>query len=86
MHLIEQRGSIFERQPYRDILNDLPVVFRATPLRRQDQYLLFAKNIYAGAFTSLQLIWPGAAGRFPWDAAFDPKFAKDQPALYEKVH
>ena len=34
-------------------------------------------------FPCLQIVWPDRAGMFPWQANFDPAFAKDQMDLTE---
>lgn len=48
------------------------------------EYLGWSRWFYRGnAFPCLQIVWPDHAGKFPWEAAFDPAFCNDQPDLTE---
>ncbi|MBV8922498.1 DUF4262 domain-containing protein [Bradyrhizobium sp.] len=50
-----------------------------------DQLLVGHKACFADVpprpFPCLQLVWPDRAGRFPWQAEFDPALRKYQPLL-----
>jgi Domain of unknown function (DUF4262) len=81
--LIKQGRTLPERTPC-ELMDGLSVVFRHIPAGLQEQYLLSAAFLYGTAFKSLQLVWPDADGRFPWQAGFDSQFAAHQPALYER--
>jgi Domain of unknown function (DUF4262) len=52
--------------------------------RHYPDHLGWSVWFYGGAdFPCLQIVWPDRAGVFPWQAGFDPSFAKDQPDLTE---
>lgn len=49
---------------------------------RYPEHLGWSRWFYGGdAFPCLQLVWPDAAGRFPWEAAFDLRHRESQPDL-----
>jgi hypothetical protein len=48
--------------------------------RHYADHLGWSRWFYGGDdFPCLQIVWPDRAGAFPWEAGFDPAFAKDQP-------
>jgi hypothetical protein len=63
------RGARFEAGVQTgEILQGLAVAFVELPTAAYPSYLGYARRFYGGdEFTALQLVWPDAAGRFPWD-------------------
>jgi Domain of unknown function (DUF4262) len=44
-------------------------------------HLVVARRLLGEELTALQVVWPDPDGRFPWDAAHDPRFLVMQPLL-----
>jgi len=74
-----------------EVVGELPVRLLAVPDRFWEQSSLFAMwmNYYGSLHhperyplpSAVQLVWPDAEGRFPWDRGHDRKFLGRQPIL-----
>ncbi len=52
-----------------DLIVGLEVAFRPFPKEQYFQYLGLARKFYRDdGFDAIQLVWPDAQGRFPWDS------------------
>ncbi|MBV8700049.1 MAG: DUF4262 domain-containing protein [Bradyrhizobium sp.] len=85
---IRDRVSRGQRYAAGDVGDQLLVghktCFADVPLQCYRDYLGTAIWFYAKSprpFPCLQLVWPDRAGRFPWQAEFDPALRKYQPLL-----
>lgn len=70
------------------VLQGLPLAVRAVAPRWVQTFLGNAAW-HAGHpdLPALQVVWPDARGRFPWDPACDPDWRDEQPRLAaERVH
>ncbi|MBU6373907.1 MAG: DUF4262 domain-containing protein [Alphaproteobacteria bacterium] len=64
------------------VLADLPIYVFPVDVRHYEDHLGWSRWFYAGdAFPCLQLVWPDAAGVFPWEPEFTPEFVGLQPDL-----
>lgn len=67
------------------LLADYPVAFRPVARCWVPTFLGNAAWHYrSDEVPVLQCFWPDRAGRFPWDAEFEPALRGDQPLLFEE--
>jgi hypothetical protein len=67
-----------------EVFANLPAYAFPVAKRHYASHFGWSRWFYGGDdFPCLQIIWPDRAGVFPWEAGFDPSFAKDQPDLTE---
>jgi len=67
---------------YDDILRDYRCTFRAIPSSQYAEHLGWAMWFYEGrGFPALQLVYPDAEGRWPWDGGTSESFRKHQLIL-----
>lgn len=65
-----------------DVIERYRCAVRAVHPARISEYLDFAARIHGGAsFDCVQLVWPDAGGRFPWEEGFDRTLLRLQPLL-----
>jgi len=70
-------------QQHGDLLDGYPCAFRLVSREKYDFHLTYAQWFYKGSdFPALQMVWPDMDSRFPWEADFDERYRRDQPALY----
>jgi hypothetical protein len=76
-----QEGIRFQAGTYSDkVLEGLQVAFvRVLDLRNEDFMMSMATRLYGERVSGLQVVWPDAQGRFPWQRGFDPEFRDRQP-------
>jgi hypothetical protein len=70
--------------PYIDVhevLDGYPVRFLPVDLSIHHGYANIAEALSPVAIEVLQLCWPDAAGRFPFEPGFDPRYATIQPVI-----
>ena len=63
------------------IFDGLSAAFRAVPLVSVLDYCAAARAYYDFPPDVLQLVWPDAQGRWPWDANADAVYRLQQPVL-----
>jgi hypothetical protein len=68
-----------------DVANGLPTQFVAVPREEADKYMFATRRRHAD-YTAIQMVWPDAKGKFPWDPEFDPRFIDQQPVLRARLH
>lgn len=69
-----------------DILNNVPVQFRAVDASNIRDYFGYARWFYDySEFPAIQLIWPDKQAVFPWQKEFNQQYALDQPLLEQKL-
>jgi Domain of unknown function (DUF4262) len=75
-------------QAYPDIVeDDFPLFFARVEEAFYEQYLGWAIHYYAGQpFPAVQVVWPDAAARFPWQSGFDERFRTGQPLLFHPAN
>jgi hypothetical protein len=65
-----------------DFLEGYDVAFRAVPARLYAARFAWAERFYAGAsFSVLQVVYPDAERKWPWDAGVDRDLKRGQPLL-----
>ena len=65
-----------------DLLVGYPCVLRSVAPEQHAEWLGAALHWYGPqAFDCLQVVWPDASGRFPWDPDVDPRMRTRQPLL-----
>jgi hypothetical protein len=91
MHQLLNRAGVAIRKgwrleagpPYSGLLEAYDCSFRSVLPRWYAPFLGNAQWHYRGdAFPVLQLFWPDAQQRFPWDTGFAPEWRSDQPLLF----
>ena len=66
------------------ILADRAVTFRTVARRHYPAYLGYGGWFHGGPrFPALQVVWPDAEGRFPWERWFSHALRDVQPLLSE---
>jgi hypothetical protein len=68
------------------LLQGYPATFRAIPSPAVRKHMKVARVIEGDDIKALQIIWPDAHGRFPWETGADPAVAPAQPLLYQSLH
>jgi Domain of unknown function (DUF4262) len=70
--------------PVQDIFKDIPAVLLPVPEWRFSDYLGWSRWFYGGnRFKCMQLVWPDANGKFPWQVGFLSELNGRQPDLTE---
>lgn len=79
-----RRGWKFEEgRSYAGLVESYGCAFRKVDPRWYGAFLGNAQWHYRGdGFPALQLFWPDAEGRFPWQEGFAPAWRADQPLLF----
>lgn len=78
---LRREGALRLNEPLTDVFAGTTAVLHEVPLARSAPYVRVAAHRRAGVLRVLQLIWPDAAGRFPWQAGCEPSFLAAQPLL-----
>lgn len=77
-------GQELSEGPVSDLAYGLDLYFAPIDEAHLRAYLGYALWFYkslGAPLPALQLVWPDAAGRFPWQSRHDPKLAALQPVL-----
>jgi len=64
-----------------DVFERLDAVLQDVPPSIAEQYLNVAFSKYGDRVQCVQLVWPDAAGRMPWEPGHDESMRKLQPLL-----
>jgi Domain of unknown function (DUF4262) len=65
-----------------EVLDGCDVAFRAVDHCHFDEYFGHAQRVHGkDDFEAIQMFWPDAEGRFPWDAGFTDELRDRQPVL-----
>ena len=64
----------------RILANAYKPILKEIPRGRADEFMIQTKVRYP-RYTALQLFWPDASGRLPWDEGVSPVFRKQQVDL-----
>jgi hypothetical protein len=64
-----------------DVFKDLDAVLQDVPKSLAGEFLRIAFHKYGDKVQCLQLVWPDACGRMPWEAGHDPALRRLQPLL-----
>jgi hypothetical protein len=79
---LAEGGSFSIGVPVQGILKGIPAVLLPVPEWRFSDYLGWSRWFYGGnQFKCLQLVWPDANEKFPWQAGCSPDLTADQPDL-----
>jgi hypothetical protein len=78
---LRRDGALPVSEPLADVFAGMPAVLQEVPFARCAAYVRVAADRRQGPLRVLQLIWPDAAGRFPWEAGYDQRFRTVQPVL-----
>lgn len=75
-------GTTFQADHYAErVLTRMPVAFAEVTDTHHPQFPLSMANRMYGIVHALQLIWPDAKGKFPWQKGFDERHRADQVPL-----
>ncbi|HWW24682.1 MAG TPA: DUF4262 domain-containing protein [Caulobacter sp.] len=76
-------GTVFptgQRLP--NVLGNVEAVLLPVAKPAYRDYLGWSRWFYGGDdWPCVQLVWPDARGKFPWEAGYEERFAKSQPNL-----
>jgi hypothetical protein len=64
-----------------DVFKDFDAVLQGVPKSLASEFLRVAFHKYGDKVQCLQLVWPDASGRMPWEAGHDAALRKLQPLL-----
>ncbi|WP_165244365.1 DUF4262 domain-containing protein [Paludisphaera soli] len=64
-----------------EVLETCEVAFQAVARRHYDEYFGFGIRIQGEAFEAIQMCWPDARGRFPWESGFSSAGGIELPRL-----
>lgn len=79
---IEEGAAFSDGDVSSDFLEGYDVTFRAVPAALRASHFAWADRFYGDAeFTMLQVVYPDARRRWPWDAGVAAEFVKGQPVL-----
>lgn len=63
---------------------DFPLFFAPVEGAYYEEYLGWAVHYYARrSFPVLQVVWPDAAARFPFERGFEERYRSQQPLLFD---
>jgi hypothetical protein len=79
-------GAVLESdQEHRDVVEEFPVVLKESDLRWYREFFGNAIAFYRRPpFPVLQVVWPDAEGRFPWQPGIDEHYRQSQPQSWLK--